>query len=62
MLPDLYCTDLLETAMHDEIQGIEALSCAFGLSYERVETIIAEEPAKGTCCLAVKTPDLVCGF
>ena len=50
MIPDLYCTDLLETALHDEIQGIEALSCAFGLSHERVETIIAEEPNKeGTC-------------
>ena len=43
MMPDLHSTDLLDTALHDEIQGIEALSCAFGLSQERVETIIAEE-------------------
>ena len=63
MIPDVYCTDLLETALHDEIQGIEALSCAFGLSHERVETIIAEEPNKEeTCCLVSQKPMILYGF
>ncbi len=47
LIPDLYSRDLLDIAQHDELQGIEALSCAFGLSEEDVERIIAEEPWVG---------------
>ena len=47
LIPDLYSRDLLDIAQHDELQGIEALSCAFGLSQEDVERIIAEEPWAG---------------
>ena len=47
LIPDLYSRDLLDIAQHDELQGIEALSCAFGLSQEDVERIIAEEPWVG---------------
>ena len=52
LIPDLHSLDLLDTAVHDEEQGIAALSCAFGLSTEKVETILAEEAGGLGLCLS----------